>query len=145
MDSRTAQKLELALITPDAIEAWNTVVTARGLIFTLSYETHTPTLLVGIKDKTPVPWFVVNTRTFSIMKLPILDKDTFNGLRDLEDRLSELGLFITLQYTKNKLKQKFISLRLVPEHRAGMTTVLDTIKSGQVKSYEKFELNQRWK
>lgn len=145
MDNRVRSKLELVLLTPDAIEAWNIAVQAWGLFFTLSYREKTPVLYVGTKDQKAEPWLVVNTRSFEIYKQRIQNENTFNGIRDLEDRLAKLGLFITLQYTANRQKQKFISLRLVPFQSSGMTTVLDTVKKGTSKTYVQFTLNERWK
>lgn len=144
MDKLTSSKLELALITPDAIEVWNSVIKRWHLYFTLSYLTKTPTLFVGRGNEKPTAWLIVDTRRKVIMKLPIQDEDVFNGIRDLEDRLAKIGLQLTLRYDMNNQKQKFISLRLVPTHGGAMTTVLDRIKKGEKKDYVQFKLNERW-
>lgn len=144
MDKLTSSKLELALVTPDAIEIWNGVIKRWHLYFTLSYLTHRPTLFVGRGEQKPEPWLMVDTRKKVIMKLPIQDEDVFNGIRDLEDRLKRIGLQLTLRYDMDKQKRKFISIRLVPTHGGAMTTVLDRIQKGTKKDYVQFALNERW-
>lgn len=144
MDKLTSSKLELALVTPDAIQAWNTVVKARGLFFILDYTTHSPVLFVGTKDREPQPWMYVDTRRKSILKLP-LNGDEGLAVQDLTERLAKLGLTLTVRFDQVKTtKQKFISLRLVSIHGGAMTTVLDRLKKGQRRTYVQFALNERW-
>ncbi len=144
MDKKTGAKLEMALITPDGIEAWNHVVRTYGLVFTLSYLDHTPVLYVGTKESRAEPWLTANTQQLHIHKWPIRNEQVFKGLRELEQRLEELGMVVTLQYKRNSQKQRFISLRFVPLTHTGLTVVLDVIKKGQSRKYEEFALNNRW-
>lgn len=144
MDKHTRSKLELALVTPDAIEVWNQVVKARGIYFVLSYMSHYPTLFVGTKDMKAEPWMVVDTRKKTIQKFKLLNRDAALGLDDLQDRLLKIGLRVGLMFDCNKQKQKFVSLRLIPTGGGAMTTVLDRIKKGEQREYVQFTLNERW-
>lgn len=144
MNKHKRNQLELALVTPDAIEIWNTVVKARGLYFILSYKTKIPTLYVGTKDQKPEALLWVDTRKKYIQMEPIKNPNASLGVKDLYDRLAKIGLRLTLMYKQNSQKQKSISLRLVSLYGGAMTTVLDTVKKGEQKEYVQFALNERW-
>lgn len=144
MNKHDMNKLELVLVTPDAIEVWNTVIKARGLYFILSYKTKTPTLYVGTKDMKPEPFMWIDTRQKYLGREMILNPDASIGVADLNERLAKIGLRLTLMYKQNKQKQKSVSLRFVSTSGGSMMTVLDTVKKGEQKEYVQFALNDRW-
>lgn len=144
MESLVKSKLVMSLITPDLIEEWNIAVRARRLYFVLDYTTHTPKLLIGSQDVDPEVWMSLDTRTHTHTIHALKDEHLRLGAKDLRDRFMKHEAALFLKHKKNKQKQQFVSLGITANAAGVITTVLDTIKKGAMKSYVQFALNERW-
>lgn len=145
MRKQLASHLELALVMPDAITAWNTVVRARKLTLVVDYLTHTPMLMVGVPGVPPLVWMLVDTRRKKHIKCRVMGhQDVQLAVDHLDEALAKVGLRLTLLFKRDAQKRKTISMRLVSNTGGPMTAVLHTVQKGSRVEYQEFTLTDKW-
>lgn len=144
MDKRLASHVEMALLTPDAIEAWNTVVSTRHMVAILSYLDKVPTLFISVPGSKPEPWLLMDTRRHKVLETVQVDEQLNLARQDLQDRMKKLGLRITLKYKVDKQKRKSVILALQSLTGGTMFTALHVVPKGQRAEYADFKLADRW-
>lgn len=145
MRKQLASHLELALVMPDAIAAWNTVVRARKLTLVVDYTTHCPMLMVGVPGVPPLVWMLVDTRRKKHIKMRVMgNPDVQRAVDHLDEALAKVGLRVTLLFKRDKQKRKTVSLRLVSNTGGPMTAVLHTVPKGTRVEYQEFALTDKW-
>lgn len=145
MRKQLASHLELALVMPDAIEAWNTVVRVRKLTLVVDYTTHTPMLMVGVPSVSPLMWMLVDTRRKKHIKLRVMGHpDVQHAVDHLDEALAKVGLRLTLMFKRDAQQRKTVSMRLVSNTGGPMTAVLHTVPKGSRVEYQEFKLTDKW-
>lgn len=145
MRKQLASHLELALVMPDAIEAWNLVVNVRRLTLIVDYTTHTPLLLAKVPDSEECVWMALDTRAKTLKKWKAFSSPEVQLAVDhLIDALAKAGMRLTFLYKRDKQKRRTVSLRLVSNTGGPMTAVLHTVAKGVRVEYQEFKLTDKW-
>lgn len=145
MRKQLASHLELALVMPDAIDAWNRVINARRLTLIVDYTTHTPLLLAKVPDSDQGVWMAIDTRAKTLKKWKVFSSpDVQLAVDHMVDALAKAGMRLTFLYKRDKQKRRTVSLRLVSNTGGPMTAVLHTVGKGRRVEYQEFKLTDRW-
>ena len=144
LSRRLASHVELAVLTPDVIDAWNTVVSSRHLCAILSYKTKTPTLFISVPGSKPEPCLLVDTPRHKVLEAPQVDEQLNLAREDMQNRIRKLGLRITLKYKVDKQKRKSVILAVDSLTGGPMFTALHIVNKGEQAEYSDFKLADRW-
>lgn len=145
MRKQLASHLELALVMPDAIDAWNRVVTARRLTIIVDYTTHTPLLLAKVTDSEECVWMAIDTRAKTLKKwMAFSSPDVQLAVDHMIEALAKAGMRLTFLYKRDKQKRRTVSMRLVSTTGGPMTAVLHTVSKGSRVEYQEFKLTDKW-
>lgn len=130
-----ADRLLMALVTDDVMDAINIPLRARRGTFAIDYSDHIPLLYVYAKGIPPQVWMACNTRARQTNVHKMISPDLGLMVNDMVERLARLNAKLCFSPCRDKQNRRMVKLQVISADSRNIAITLATVLRGHKRAH----------